>query len=98
MIQTGLSEEIFFRGLVAGSLGRKLPLWQENIIQAVIFLLPHLPILLIDPGLWWLAVAFPGSAALVNGWLRIKSGSILSAWMLHASANFTVALTVMTFV
>ena len=49
-------------------------------------------------GLWWLAVAFPGSAALVNGWLRIKSGSILSAWMLHASANFTVALTVMTFV
>ncbi len=76
VIQTGFSEELLFRGLIAGSLGRRLPLLWANVIQSIIFLLPHLLLLLIVPELWWLLiVAF--FTALVKGWLRIKSDSIL---------------------
>ncbi|MBI4473901.1 MAG: CPBP family intramembrane metalloprotease [Acidobacteria bacterium] len=30
--------------------------------------------------------------ALVFGWIRIKSGSILGPWLMHASGNVTMAL------
>ena len=62
-------------------------------IQSIIFLLPHLLLLLIVPELWWLLiVAF--FTALVKGWLRIKSDSILGPWMMHATGNVSIALSV----
>ena len=32
--------------------------------------------------------------ALVFGWLRIKSGSIIGPWLMHASGNVAIALSV----
>ena len=41
VVKTGFAEELLFRGLIAGSLGRRLPLVWANLLQALIFLLPH---------------------------------------------------------
>jgi len=93
VVQTGLTEEILFRGLIAGSLSRRLPILWANLAQAFIFLLPHLLILYVMPEAWGLMpLVFVG--ALVIGWLRIKSGSIIGPWLMHASANVTMALSV----
>jgi membrane protease YdiL (CAAX protease family) len=92
-VQTGLTEEILFRGLIAGSLSRRLPIVWANVAQAFIFLLPHLLILYVMPGAWiLLPLVFVG--ALVFGWLRIKSGSIIGPWLMHASGNVAMALSV----
>ena len=91
--QTGFAEELLFRGLIAGSLSRRLPFLWANILQAVIFLLPHCAILLIAPEVWGiLPVVFLG--ALLFGWVRIKSGSILGPWLVHATANVATCLSV----
>jgi membrane protease YdiL (CAAX protease family) len=93
VVQTALAEEVLFRGLIAGSLARRLPLLWANLAQAAIFLLPHLAILSFAPELWGiLPVVFVG--ALTFGWIRIKSGSILGSWLMHASGNVTMALIV----
>jgi membrane protease YdiL (CAAX protease family) len=92
-VQTGFAEELLFRGLIAGSLSRRLPLVWANVLQASIFLVPHFLILLVMPEMWpVLPLVFLG--ALLFGWVRIKSGSILGSWLMHASANITMALTV----
>jgi membrane protease YdiL (CAAX protease family) len=45
------------------------------------------------PEMWpLLPIVYLGS--LVFGWLRIKSGSILPPWLMHAAANVTTALMV----
>ena len=62
-------------------------------MQAVIFLAPHLLVLRVMPEMWWaLPVVFAG--ALFVGWLRIRSGSIIGPWLIHAAANVTVCLSV----
>jgi membrane protease YdiL (CAAX protease family) len=89
-VQTGFPEELLFRGLIAGSLSRRLSLLWANISQAVIFFLPHLLILLVMPELWFiLPIVFVG--ALTFGWLRIRSGSILGSTLMHATGNMTMA-------
>src|SRR5262249_21889589 len=93
VVQTGLTEELLFRGLIAGSLSRRSRLLWANIIQAMVFVLPHLLILQFAPEMWWLLpIVFGGS--LVYGWVRIKSGSILGSWLMHASGNVAMALSV----
>ena len=47
VVKTGFAEELLFRGLIAGSLGRRLPLRWANLLQAVVFLLLHLLVLLV---------------------------------------------------
>jgi len=79
--------------LIAGSLSRRLPLVWANLIQALIFFLPHLALLWVAPAVWgMLPIVFLG--ALVFGWIRIKSGSILGSWLIHAAGNVTIALLV----
>lgn len=91
VIKTGFAEEFLFRGLIAGSLGRRLALPWANLLQAAIFLLPHLLLLRTMPELWWLLpVVFVG--ALVKGWIRIRSGSMLGPWLVHASMNVATCL------
>jgi membrane protease YdiL (CAAX protease family) len=93
VVATGFSEEFLFRGLIAGSLGRRLPLLWANLLQALIFTLPHLLILFVMPEVWSIIpVVFIG--ALFMGWVRIRSGSILGPWLLHAAANVTIALSI----
>ena len=91
VIKTGFCEEVLFRGLIAGSLSRRLAFAWANFWQAVIFVLPHLLVLRVSPGAWkWLPLVF--LLGLVLGALRIKSGSILPTWLIHAWGNIVHAL------
>lgn len=92
MIETGLGEELFFRGLIAGWLGRRQTLWLANVIQAAIFTLPHLLVLIVDIRLWPVAVVLPFVAGLMTGWLRLKSGSIIPGWLVHGVSNVASVL------
>jgi membrane protease YdiL (CAAX protease family) len=90
-VKTGFPEELLFRGLIAGSLSRRLPFWRANVVQALIFLLPHLAALRVMPELWgMLPTIFAG--ALFLGWIRTRSGSILGSWLTHALLNVTICL------
>jgi len=92
-VQTSLTEELLFRGMIAGSLSRRLSFLWANLTQAFIFFLPHLLILAFAPELWpILPLVFVG--ALLFGWVRIKSGSIIPSWLMHASGNVAIALSV----
>jgi membrane protease YdiL (CAAX protease family) len=93
VIQTGFCEEFFFRGLIAGSLSRRLPLKWANLIQSLIFLLPHLLILKFMPEMWPMLL-FVFGLALFCGWVRIKSKSIAGPWLLHGVTNIATALVV----
>jgi membrane protease YdiL (CAAX protease family) len=94
LAQTGFTEEFLFRGMIAESLGRRMSLARANLIQAVIFLAPHLALLRIMPEHWpALILVFTG--ALFAGWMRLRSGSIVGPWMLHGGANLMVTLNVL---
>lgn len=95
IVATGFPEELLFRGLIAGTLFRRLPFWKANLLQAAIFTLPHLLILLIAPRLWPLAICLPIGLGLVAGWLRQTSGSIWPSVILHGIPNAVGALWVM---
>ncbi len=92
-VKTGLPEELLFRGLIAGGLSRRFsPRW-ANLEQALIFLVPTYLSSDIMPEMWGiLPVVFAGSLFL--GWVRIKSGSISGPWLIHASANVAICLSV----
>jgi membrane protease YdiL (CAAX protease family) len=93
VIKTGFAEEFLFRGLIAGSLSRVMPGGWANFIQALIFLLPHLLLLIVMPEMWMiLPVVLVGS--LFAGWVRIRSDSMVGPWIIHAAANVTMALSV----
>ena len=92
-VQTAFAEELLFRGLIAGSLSRRLSILWANALQALIFLLPHFLVLLVMPEMWGL-LPLVFSGALILGWLRIKSGSIIGPWLMHASGNVTMALNI----
>jgi membrane protease YdiL (CAAX protease family) len=93
VIKTGFTEELLFRGLIAGSLSRRLSLVWADVLQALIFLLPHFLVLRIMPEMWRiLPIIF--ASALFMGWVRIKSGSIIGSWLIHASANIVICLSV----
>lgn len=94
VVKTGFAEELLFRGLVAGSLSRRLSLPWANLWQALVFLLPHVLLLLVMPQMWPLLIAvFAG--ALFVGWARMRSGSMLGPWLVHASLNVAMGLSVL---
>lgn len=95
LVATGLPEELLFRGLIAGSLFRRLSVWKANVAQAVFFTLPHLLILLMAPELWPLAIVLPFALGLLAGWLRHTSQSIAPAVIVHAVGNMAGALAVL---
>lgn len=93
VIKTGFAEELLFRGLIAGSLSRRLPAIPANLLQSIIFLAPHLLMLFVMPEMWWLLpIVFAFS--LFVGWVRIQSGSILGPWLIHGTANVVMCLSV----
>ena len=95
LIATGFPEELLFRGLIAGAFFRRLSFWKANFIQASIFLLPHLLILIVAPGLWPLAIILPFALGIFAGWLRHSSGSIAPGVFVHAASNMAGALAVL---
>lgn len=93
VVKTGFAEELLFRGLIAGSLGRRMRRGRANLLQAAIFLAPHVPLVLLLPeAAWLLGPIFLG--ALLVGWIRLRSGSIAGPWLIHAAVNVAMALSV----
>jgi membrane protease YdiL (CAAX protease family) len=86
-------EEVLFRGFLQGVVrnrfGRTAGIW----VQAVLFLLLHLPLLAVSPLLWpILAVQLLTGLAL--GWLRARHDSIAPAIGVHVVANVVAGLVV----
>ncbi|HUP21231.1 MAG TPA: CPBP family intramembrane glutamic endopeptidase [Gemmatimonadota bacterium] len=71
----------------------RLPLLWANLIQALVFILPHLLILTVMPEMWGILPIVFG-AALFLGWVRIRSESILGPWLVHAAGNVATGLIV----
>ena len=94
-IYVALGEEIFFRGFLGGWLVRRLGFATGNTIQAVIFLLPHLLLLLISLDFWPVIVVQMVVGWLL-GWLRYRSDSILPGWLAHSLINAFGALAAMS--
>ena len=91
VVQTGFTEEVFFRGMIGGAVMRRFGFWRGNVLQSLIFLGPHLFLLVVMPEQWKiLPVIFAG--ALWGGWLLHKSGSFVGPWIIHAAANVTTCL------
>ena len=99
VFKTSLAEELLFRGLI----GKRLIAWRGfavgNTVQAVLFGLVHLLLLLL-PGvataLVLAMVAATGVLGWFNGWLneRHGKGSILPGWAAHGTANLLSYLSV----
>lgn len=95
-IQTGLAEELFFRGFLAKRLCASFGFSWGNAIQAIVFGLLHL-LLFINylPVLSLIAITVLSG---INGWImgwvneQAAGGSVLPSWMLHSLANLLVAL------
>ena len=84
-------EEVFFRGLLGGILIRRLGFAWGNALQSLLFLVPHLALLLIDVRTWpILPVQF--AAGWMLGWLRHKTGSFVPGAVVHAAANIVAGL------
>jgi len=93
-IYVALGEEIFFRGFLGGWLFRRLGFARGNTVQALVFLLPHLLLLLVSRRLWPVILV-----QLIAGWLlgllRHRSESILPGWIAHSLTNALGALAAM---
>ena len=94
-VQTGLSEEIVFRGFIGK---RAIKAWgfkAGNSVQALLFGLVHGIMFFPTAGVFaaLIAVAFTGIVGAVMGYLNEKmaGGSILPGWALHGLANLVSA-------
>jgi membrane protease YdiL (CAAX protease family) len=96
---SSLGEEIGWRGLLVPELAKKFSFTQTALISGVIWMLWHAPIVLFadynNAGVptWYALMCF---AVMVMGisfafaWLRLKSGSLWPAVILHASHNLFI--------
>lgn len=90
-IQTGLSEEIFFRGFLGKRLANKFGFAFGNTVQALLFGLLHGVMLFsaVGVGKAIIIIAFTGVIGWVMGYIneRQSDGSIISSWCLHGIGN-----------
>jgi hypothetical protein len=89
-----LGEEVFFRGFLGSWLFRRLGFRWGNLVQATVFLLPHLLLLAVGPQIWPIFVV-QFCAGWAQGWLQYKSGSILPSWLVHTATNLVSAISFM---
>lgn len=103
LIQTSFAEEILFRGFIAKRLISWLGYNTGNLIQAVIFGLMHILLLLMiaEPNYPFLIFVFlfSGLAGYILGYIKEKvgNGSIIPGWIAHGLAN-TVSFYLVAFV
>ncbi len=96
VIQTGLSEEILFRGFLGKFFMRILGYFQGNIIQAGLFGIMHLVLFLgkVSSLNLVLIAVLTGSIGYFMGYIneRKAGGSILPSWIAHSLANIVSAI------
>lgn len=86
-----ITEEILFRGLIAGVLIRRYGFATGNILQALTFFAPHLLLLAVSTAIWPLLPVQPAAGWLL-GLLRERSGSIGPSSLAHVAANLLAPL------
>lgn len=95
-LQTGLSEEIFFRGFLTKRFINKYNFFTGNNMQAIIFGMVHGILFFALYSWFWITFIVLMSA--IIGWLmgyineRLSSGSIISSWLIHGTVNTLMAL------
>lgn len=98
-IQTGLSEEILFRGFLLKRLMAKWGFVVANIVQALIFGALHLTMVWGQVGFLagMVIVIYPMIPAVLMSILNEKKadGSILPSWLVHGTLNTVSALMVL---
>lgn len=98
-LQTGLSEEIFFRGFLTKRLASKFGFKVGNTVQGMLFGLLHGIVFLSLVGLFRgiIIIIFTGIVGILMGWINEKQsdGSIVSSWLLHGVANICVSIVTM---
>lgn len=93
VVLRAVGEEVFFRGLLGGVFMRRLGAGWGNLLQAAVFLVPHLVLLMVDVRLWpVLPVQF--AAGWLLGWLRYKSDSFVPGAVVHVFANIAAGMIV----
>lgn len=103
-LKTSLSEEIFFRGLIAKRLINGLGMAWGNTIHAALFGAVHMLIFVVpggpafDPVIAGAFFLITGAAGWIMAWLneRKGGGSIGPSWLLHGLAN-AIAYPVLAF-
>jgi len=94
-LATGLGEEIGWRGLLAPALVQRFGFTRGALLTGVIWGVWHLPILLFsdyNAGTpWWFAMTcffvLVVSESIILTWLRLRSGSLWTAAVMHSSHN-----------
>ncbi|MBB1033761.1 CPBP family intramembrane metalloprotease [Dietzia sp. CQ4] len=86
VVLRAVGEEVFFRGLLGGVFIRRLGFGWGNLLQSVVFLVPHLALLAVDVRLWPL-IPVQFAAGWLLGWLRHRSGTLVPGAAVHALAN-----------
>lgn len=95
-LQTGLSEEIFFRGFLTKRLVSKLGFKVGNFIQGILFGLLHGAMFFPVTGLLGATIIFifTSVVAALMGWINEKysGGSIVTSWLIHGIGNTAAAM------
>lgn len=98
-LQTGLSEEIFFRGFLMRIFIDAFGFNIGNFIQGLLFGVLHGIIFFSVLGITQvlIVVFITGATGLLMGWINEKQsgGSIVSSWLLHGLANLIASVIAM---
>lgn len=90
-LQTGLSEEIFFRGFLTKRLINRFGFQLGNSIQGFLFGLMHgaMFMVLLNPLEIIIIILITGVGGYLLGWINEKqsNGSIISSWLIHGIVN-----------
>ncbi|MFJ7981573.1 lysostaphin resistance A-like protein [Lysinibacillus xylanilyticus] len=99
IVQTGLSEELLFRGFLMKRFMHKFGFQMGNIIQSLLFGVLHglLMFSFIPFGVVVLVVIATAFVGYLMGWIneRKSNGSILTSWAIHSIVNLIAAFMAM---
>ncbi|OAB44427.1 CPBP family intramembrane glutamic endopeptidase [Paenibacillus glacialis] len=98
-LQTGLSEELLFRGFLTKRLVHKFGFQVGNMVQGLLFGFMHGAMFISTAGLLGaiIIIVITGTGGWLMGWINEKQsgGSMISSWLLHGCSNLLASIIVM---
>ena len=98
-LQTGFSEELFFRGFLTKRLINKFGFQLGNVVQSILFGLMHGMMFISKAGLFGaiIIILITSITGWLMGWINEKQseGSTVSSWLLHGCANTLASIIAM---
>lgn len=95
IIQTGLAEELLFRGFLLKRLAKSFGFQVGNLVQSIVFGCVHGAMLwsVLSLHVILLVVLTTALAGYLMGWMneRVAGGSIVTSWCIHSIVNFIAA-------